>query len=464
MDEVFDRDVVVVGAGLSGLAAARRLWQNGIRRIAVFEAANRVGGRVLNQRVDADTVVEGGGQWVGPGQDRVLALGRELGVPTFASYDLGRSVMILRGKRRTYRFGVPYPFPLIGLDLARALMRLESMSRRIDLDRPWAADGAAELDGRTLDEFLRRQLRTTGARHLLDVISGLTFGGNPADISLLSVLIRIRSAGGLDRLLDMTGGAQELRFAGGSQLLAARMAADLGDTVELARPVTRIDATAEGAAVYSGEQVVTTRYVIVALSPADRRSIAFQPSLPYGLAEATAAIGAHAGMKAHAVYPRPFWRAAGLSGQALGDLGPAPVTVDNSPPDARLGILTAFVADGTGRNAATPDRLSDPETRRSAVIDCLTSYFGPKAQRPLDYIEQDWRAEQFTAGCMPTVPPGLITRIGPTLADRHGPILFAGAEQSRIWNGYMDGAIRAGEDAAHHICQVESRYPSRRFP
>ncbi len=64
-----DFDVVVVGAGLSGLVAARRLRQNGIRRIAVFEAAQRVGGRVLNQQVDADTVVEGGGQWAGPGQE-----------------------------------------------------------------------------------------------------------------------------------------------------------------------------------------------------------------------------------------------------------------------------------------------------------------------------------------------------------------------------------------------------------
>ncbi|MFI9503285.1 flavin monoamine oxidase family protein [Nocardia sp. NPDC052566] len=443
MDEF---DVVVVGAGLSGLVAARRLWQRGIRRIVVFEAAKRVGGRVVNQRVDADTIVEGGGQWAGPSQDRVLALARELGVPTFPSYFQGRSVLVLGGKRRTYRSDVPYTFPLIALDQMRALARLDAMSRRIDVERPWAAENAAELDKQTLDEFFRRQLRTNGARQILDVISGLTFGGDPADISLLGVLTHIRSADGLGKLLDMRGGAQELRFAGGSQRLALRMAEELGATVELGHVVTHIETTAESARVRTRDRVVQARRVIVALSPADRRAIEFHPPLPPALAEATRRITTHTGLKTHAVYRRPFWRAAGLSGQAMG-LGPARWVVDNSPPDAHLGILTAFVA-STGPVAPTEPQLTDHALRKAAIIDCLAHYFGPEAHHPIDYLEQDWRTEPFTAGCIPTVPPGLLTGLGAEATAHYGPIIWAGAEQSHVWNAYMDGAVRAGERAA----------------
>ncbi len=382
----------------------------------------------------------------------MLALARELGIPTFPSYHRGRSVIVLGGRRRTYRFGLPYTFPLTCLDLTRTLFRLETMSRRIDLVRPWAHEHASELDNQTLDMFLRRHLRTTGARRVFELISGLTFGGDPADISLLAVLTHIRSAGGLDRLLD---DAQELRFVGGSQRLALCMAEDLGDVVELGRVVTRLETTTGGVRVHSGERSVTARFVIVALSPADRRSIEFHSPLPPGPAAATAHIGAHPGMKVHAVYPRPFWRDAGLNGQALADLGPAPVTVDNSPPDAHVGILTAFIDAGTGALSATAHQLADPELRRRGVIDCLTRYFGPQSRQPIDYLEQDWRTEQYTSGCIPTVPPGLITRIGSTPTDQHGPILFAGAEQATIWNGYMDGAVLAGEDAAHRITHLE---------
>nr|WP_162240288.1 NAD(P)/FAD-dependent oxidoreductase [Nocardia arizonensis] len=315
---------------------------------------------------------------------------------------------------------MPYPFPLVSLDLARTLILLESLAHRIDLDRPWVGDRAAELDSQTLDQFLRRHLRTRGARQVFEVISGLTFGGDPAEISLLAVLTRIQSTDGLSRLLDTRGGAQERRFVGGSQRLALRMAEELGAAVELGRPVTRIETIGDGARVHTDDRIVRARRVIVALSPADRRSIQFDPPLPPALAEATERIAAHPGIKVHVVYPRPFWREAGLNGQALTDCNPAPVTVDNSPPDAHIGILTAFVAGSSGPNTSAPTRaqLTEPDLRRSAVIDCLTRYFGPQARNPVDYLEQDWRSEGFTAGCLPAVPPGLLTRIGEDHTDQ----------------------------------------------
>ena len=95
MDEV---DVVVVGAGLAGLTAARDLEAAG-RSIVVLEARDRVGGRLLNHTFADGTVVELGGQWIGPTQHRVRALADELGLALFASYDDGESILELNGRQ-----------------------------------------------------------------------------------------------------------------------------------------------------------------------------------------------------------------------------------------------------------------------------------------------------------------------------------------------------------------------------
>src|SRR5262245_66520386 len=85
-------DVVVVGAGLAGLTAARELVAAG-RSVLVLEARDRVGGRVVSREIGGEKIVEMGGQWAGPTQDRLLALAADLGVATFPTYDTGKKVL-----------------------------------------------------------------------------------------------------------------------------------------------------------------------------------------------------------------------------------------------------------------------------------------------------------------------------------------------------------------------------------
>src|SRR3954454_14310975 len=101
-----DVDVVVVGAGLAGLTAARDVQSQGAS-VTILEARDRVGGRLLNEEIGDGKIVEVGGQWVGPTQDRIAALARELGVDTFPTYSTGKNLIEFGGKLRRYKGTIP---------------------------------------------------------------------------------------------------------------------------------------------------------------------------------------------------------------------------------------------------------------------------------------------------------------------------------------------------------------------
>jgi monoamine oxidase len=118
---------------------------------------------------------------------------------------------------------------------------------------------------------------------------------------------------------------------------------------------------------------------------------------------------------------------------------------DNSPPDGRPGILMGFVG---GRQWATWSCRPQRE-RRAAVLRSFAKIAGPTALQPVDYLEHDWTAEAWTGGGPTAVAgPGLLTTLGPWRDRPHGRVRFAGAEHANHWNGYMDGAVRSGNDAA----------------
>ena len=163
-------------------------------------------------------------------------------------------------------------------------------------------------------------------------------------------------------------------------------------------------------------------------------------------------------IKAFAIYPEPFWRQDGLNGQAASDTGPVKVTFDNSPPSGTPGVLMGFLEGNQARSWAR----RSPADRREAVIRCFVRYFGPAAARPVQYVERDWMAEEYTRGCYGAhFAPGVWTAYGQAWRAPIGRIHWAGTECAPQWNGYMEGAVRSGEAAASGRRTVTLRNAAR---
>jgi monoamine oxidase len=338
-------DIAVVGAGLAGLTAAREIVRAG-RSVVVLEADERVGGRTENHSLGNGEVTELKGEYVGPTQDRVLALASELGVGTFKTYNQGDNVLYLDGKRSTYPSTSPIPpVPGIAQELAIAVLRLDSMASQVPVDAPWEAANARDWDSQTFETWKQANLPSDGSRALFDAAVNAIWGADARDFSLLFALWYIAAAGNsqqpgnLERLVSTAGGAQESRFVGGSQLISIKLAEQLGRRVALESPVRLISQSGREVGVEAERLSVRAKHVVVTIPPAMTNQIAYDPPLPAQRAQLIQRMPAGTLIKAEAIYPTPFWRQGGLTGQAVSDTGPARTTFDNSPPDGSPGIL-----------------------------------------------------------------------------------------------------------------------------
>lgn len=446
-------EVLVIGAGLSGLACARRLAAAG-RDVRVLEARARVGGRTFSQRLGSD-LVDLGGQWIGPGQTRVQALARELGVTTFPQFHAGDRLLDLDGRTRRYRGTIPS----LGLPALAALgltmRRLERLRLRVPTDQPWAAPGAERLDAQTLDDWLHRHVPTSDARALLSVAARAIFAAEPGELSFLHFLAYLNHGGGLERLAEVKGGAQERRLVGGVQQLSQALAEELGGRVHLSAPVRAID-QGRMLRVESDAGSFEADRVVVALPPALAGRIHYTPALPSRRDQLTQRMPMGSALKVVAAYERPFWRERGLSGEAVSDRGPLRLVLDDSSHDGSQHALVGFFL---GETAAR--FTGRPGERREAALATLARLFGPEARSPTAYVDQDWVAEPFSRGCyVGNFGPGVWTRLGQALREPCGRIHWAGTETAREWMGYFEGALEAGERAALEVLSPSPPRPS----
>jgi monoamine oxidase len=457
-----EADVLIIGAGIAGLVAARNLVRAGLEPL-VLEARDRVGGRVANEPVGDGKVTEMGGEWTDPSNEQTRGIADELGLEFFETHSRGANLLELTGGVRRYRGTIPRLGPAALVDLGLTRWRLDRDSRQVPAARPWDAPRAREWDEESLGSWMDRTMRTRDGRSLLDIGVATIWGAEPHDVNHLQALAYISRSGGFDaHAKTERGGLLQYRVVGGSARIPQGMAAELGDRVLLGCPVTAL--TDHGSSVEAtvtteaGEVPMTGRRAIVAVPPALAARLRFTPALPAARDVALASLPMGSMTKVAAVYEHPFWRERGLSGRATSLRGPVTATFDNSPPDGRPGVLMGFVPGKRSRDLAT----RPSQERRAAVLAAFARLYGPEAARPQMFLEKNWSADPWTQGCyFGLARPGSMIAVLRTLAEPIGLIHWAGAETGAQFYGGMDGAMLSGQRAATEVCAAISATADR---
>lgn len=439
--------VAVVGAGLSGLAAARRLVDAGVSAL-VLEARDRVGGRTLSHDAGHGDRIELGAQWLGPTQDRMFKLVSEFGLSTFAQYHEGKKVLALGNMVSTYKSSIPTLSMVGAVDLGVTIQRIESMVKDVPLDNPMAAGKAAEWDGMTVETWKRKNVKTQGAKALIDTAVRAIFAAEPSEISFLFFLHYLRHGGGLMRMSEIKNGAQETRLSEGYQEISKRLAQKLGDRVILKAPVRRIEQDDSGVTISTDAGTVRCERAIVAVPPVLAGRIDYEPDMPTSRDQLTQHAPMGSVIKCIAMYETPFWRKAGYSGEAISDRGGVKLVFDDSSRDGTRGALVGFMLGKDAKHYSGKGMTA----RRDAAVESFTRLFGPQASSPIDYIDHDWPAERWSRGCYSAVMgPGVLSAHAAALRAPVGRLHWAGTETARVWMGYMEGAVEAGERAADEV-------------
>lgn len=433
-------EVIVIGAGFSGLAAGIALKEKGISS-CILEARSRVGGRVETKWLDNELQIDLGGQWIGPTQTRMYELVEKYNIKTFPTQLFGKG-------QYNYNGALHEQEPT---EISAIFDLIDQLAANINLAEPHLSLDIDSQDRITLAQWLEQNIEEVEiASYVGRILAGGLLASDAGEVSLFQMLYYIASGNGIRSLLNAKGGAQQDRIFGGPQAIANAMAQEYGETLYTDHAVSSIEKVEESYCVTTkhGEQFFA-QDIIITLPPSVVNSkIDFQPKLPIWKKKTLQNILQGNAAKYHAVYDRPFWRELGLSGQLNQSRGWIMESVDNSVPGNPEGVLTFFVY---GIDTVQFQKLSENE-RRNILLNELAHVFGEQALSPIELLTQDWSEEIYTDGCFSGhfVPGGFI-KYGEYLRKSVDRIHWAGAETAEVWNGYFEGAVRSGEREAVKI-------------
>ncbi|MEQ1952177.1 flavin monoamine oxidase family protein [Mesorhizobium yinganensis] len=412
--------VIVVGAGFTGLSAAHRLKQAGIDFI-VLEARDRVGGRVEAAENSLGERIDMGGQYFCDDMPEISALVQVYGKTLANGLFAGRSLI--------------QPETIVGTvdDLYRRSARIRDRANELDPDDPSIADLSVRAWADEQPDAYDAQWAFLGT------IEGLWC--QPTDLLPLWYLISN------DRRI--TNEVPELQYFLRETMhsLAEDLGSALGSRLRLGEVARNIRHAPGKVSVRTDAGLYEAAHVILAVPPVMARRLTFEPPLPVEVCQATSAWRSGKVIKALVRYENPFWRDKGFSGSVF-FLDPLGLYACDASRDEDHAAIVVFA----GGSLAEKWRRAGSEATRTAILDRLAAALGPQAAAPLDFTMRDWTDDAWSGGGYSDTIMDFSAKDAEAIMRRGLPgVTFASSELSPSYPGYIEGAIVAGRAAAGNL-------------
>ncbi|KAJ3481576.1 hypothetical protein NLG97_g7788 [Lecanicillium saksenae] len=434
MAQANEAQVIVVGAGMSGLTAAAELQRKGIS-VLLLEASPRVGGRAYSVDTTLGSHIDLGGQWIGRGHHRIEALLKRAGGTKYKTFTRGLPLII--NKNKVVRLYSPSAI------LAIASLVLVELASRIHIPKRWLA--------LTVDKIIAAWVPLEVARQLLRLVIATTSTAELENFSLYAYAHSARKNGGLLEMTGTEGGAQDSLSVEAMGAIASMLAQELSGKLLTNTPVTKISQSSTDSRVTvtaAGRQFHAAQ-VIIAVPPPMQKSITFDPPMPTERQSLQKNTRMGIVYKSLAIYDKPFWRD-GLGGEFLVLDDPSFAVFDTSSPGGP-GHLCFLVASTPARQL---DKLNS-KSRQELLLSRLAPFLGREVMQPTEWHEKAWHEDEFCGGgYMAFGVSGTTDGLFPMSHKAVGRVHWAGTETAEEHPGYLEGAVQAGERAAEEVVQA----------
>ena len=415
-------NVIILGAGLSGLAAAYELSKQK-RDVIVLEARSRIGGRILSHEIDSSKklTIELGGEWIGNSHERMIALCQEFGLETFNN-QLDTHLIY----KNEYFANLHWSYPDAWKTKFNAL--LAAFNKMTEAEKPaldktdwWRYLVNAGISERDLD--------------LRELADSTDFGESIRHVSAYSAITEYAESSERNEM--------DLKIRGGNGKLPHALAAKIGlERVKLHHKVTSVHqskggvtVTCENGATFTGDAVICT------LPTFAMSAIRWLPDLSKEKWMAVNALQ-YCRINKHAVlFKERFWKDEAFD--LLTDSNAHYFYHATKNQVSAEGVLISY---SIGDKADVLARQNN-EYRRRIIVDALRPAYGDLSEKCERQVNYYWGNDEFSKGAYAVYGKDQWFTLRPILAKPHQRVLFAG-EHIADWQGFMEGAVVTGEDAA----------------
>ncbi|CAN5363566.1 NAD(P)/FAD-dependent oxidoreductase [soil metagenome] len=421
--------VAIVGLGIAGMRAAMLLEAAG-HDVLLFEARDRLGGRMQTIDFGDGTKFESGGEWIDSDHERVFTLLHELGIDSESSH--GERLYVVHGESCLES--------QLWNGALEDQLRFEASAGELarELRQPaWANVEVPQLDIATLSQFIDQNAHTPEGRWLLTATALSDEGDDPDQISLLGWLVFYQ------KYMQRQGGEMSsARIAGGAAALFEKMSANLRTETRFEHELVRVTQNSDNVVLeFSNGSTALADHAILTVPPRPLERVVFEPALSAAVRCAIEGCLMAPILKICLAFDRAWWTDKGWNGGMQCDL---PIQQTWDATRGETPVLACYVCGRAARSLGL-----EPDAVERALAD-LTQIHPEAKEHFLRGWVYDWSRDPYCEGGFSCVAPGYVLKHMGHIARAEGRVHFAG-EHTSAWTGFIEGALESAERAVQEV-------------